>query len=49
MFVAQKYKNKRAKQTFPVVANNTKKRRMAKEREIVDMLVSKIIREWCMR
>lgn len=38
MFVAQKYKNKRAKQTFPVVANNTKERRMGKEREIVDMV-----------
>lgn len=48
MFVAQKYKNKRAKQTFPVADNNTKERRMAKERELVDM-VSKIIREWCMR
>lgn len=38
MFVA-KYKNKWAQEMFPIVANNTRERerRMAKEREIVEM------------
>lgn len=36
MFVA-KYKSKWAQEMFPVVANNTRERRMAKERELVEM------------